>query len=276
MSNLTSLDKRKFEDLFGMESGYVLDFTNRSFADFIKGKTGINIYDGKYAQNGESKARRLREFWAIEPDITVGKVLSSLLEHWRYLYYSTATETKKNLHNECQKLAQKISGSANAEINPEVDFLQKKYANVNIAKLNIEPLLLPILESRLQEAIQCLHNNSSFSVVILCGSILEGLLLGTALTNPQIFNTASSSPKDNEGKVKKFNDWSLAQFIDVAYETDFLKLDVKKFSQELREFRNYIHPYQQMASKFSPDKHTAEICLQVLKAAIASLAKERP
>ena len=54
-----------------------------------------------------------------------------------------------------------------------------------------------------------------------------------------------------------------------------LKLDVKKFSHELRDFRNYIHPYEQLASKFTPDKHTAEICLQVLKAAIADLSGGR-
>jgi len=30
-----------------------------------------------------------------------------------------------------------------------------------------------------------------------------------------------------------------------------------------------------MSSQFKPDKHTAEICLQVLKAAIASLSDER-
>ncbi len=28
-----------------MEGGYVLDFSNRSFAEFIKGSIGINIYD---------------------------------------------------------------------------------------------------------------------------------------------------------------------------------------------------------------------------------------
>jgi len=50
-----------------------------------------------------------------------------------------------------------------------------------------------------------------------------------------------------------------------------LRLDVKKFSHVMRDFRNYIHPYEQMASKFNPDKHTAEICLQVLRAAIVGL-----
>jgi hypothetical protein len=66
-----------------------------------------------------------------------------------------------------------------------------------------------------------------------------------------------------------------AQFIDTACDVQLLKLDVKKFSHGLRDFRNYIHPYQQMVSGFTPDEHTAKVCFQVLKAALASLAGER-
>ena len=40
------------------------------------------------------------------------------------------------------------------------------------------------------------------------------------------------------------------------------------FVQALRYFRNYVHPYEQMASGFAPRQQTAKICLQVLKAAI--------
>ena len=48
------------------------------------------------------------------------------------------------------------------------------------------------------------------------------------------------------------------KFINVAYEIGLLKLDVQKLSHGLRDFRNYIHPYQQMASGFKPDEHTAQ------------------
>ena len=62
-------------------------------------------------------------------------------------------------------------------------------------------------------------------------------------------------------------------FIKRFSELGFLKEDVKKFSHALRDFRNYIHPYQQAASGFNPDIHTAKICWQVLKAAIFQLSK---
>ncbi len=36
MSDLTSIEKLKLEKLFDMESGYVLDFSNRTFGNFIE------------------------------------------------------------------------------------------------------------------------------------------------------------------------------------------------------------------------------------------------
>ena len=82
------------------------------------------------------------------------------------------------------------------------------------------------------------------------------------------------SPK-RDGKTKPFQEWSLAEFINVAHDIGVLKPDVQKFSHGLRDFRNYIHPYQQMDSGFAPDEHTANVCLQVLKAALADVAGER-
>lgn len=69
--------------------------------------------------------------------------------------------------------------------------------------------------------------------------------------------------------------WSLSQLIDVACDIGIIELDVKKFSHVLRDFRNYIHPYEQMASKFNPNDQTAEICFHVLKAALADLSETR-
>lgn len=56
MSNLSSVEKRKIEKLLEMSSGYVLDFSNRRFQEFIVESTGIDIYDDKYAYASGSKA----------------------------------------------------------------------------------------------------------------------------------------------------------------------------------------------------------------------------
>ena len=73
MSSLKMLERDCFENLFGMGSGYVMDFSNRTFSEFFQESVRADIYADKYAANGDSKARRLRAFIELEPDPVVGK-----------------------------------------------------------------------------------------------------------------------------------------------------------------------------------------------------------
>ncbi|HEV2697155.1 MAG TPA: hypothetical protein VGU90_04115, partial [Terriglobales bacterium] len=81
MSNLTFIEKRKLEQHLGMESGYVLDFSNRTFAAFVLESTGRNIYDPRYNQGSGSKANRLRAFWQKEENPIVGKLMNDMLDY---------------------------------------------------------------------------------------------------------------------------------------------------------------------------------------------------
>jgi hypothetical protein len=80
MSSLTNLEKRKFEQLLGMGSGYVLNFSNTSFAEFVLDSTGLDVYDSRYDYGSGSKANRLRGFWRQEGDSVVGKLMSEMLD----------------------------------------------------------------------------------------------------------------------------------------------------------------------------------------------------
>src|SRR5438046_8534673 len=84
MSSLKILERDCFEELFEMSGSYVMDFSNRTFSEFIRESVNVDIYSNKYAVNGESKAKRLRTFLQIESDALAGKVLSDLMEYWRY------------------------------------------------------------------------------------------------------------------------------------------------------------------------------------------------
>lgn len=153
------------------------------------------------------------------------------------------------------------------------EFLAKQFDEVDFNLLNLEGVLIPILQQRLDEIKLCMNAGASLSVIFLCGSTLEGVLVGIAQKHPKEFNTANSVPKDSEGKVRLFYNWSLASLIDVACEKGFIDKDVKEFSHVLRDFRNYIHPYEQMVHRFNPTEETAKICLQVLKGALNQLVK---
>lgn len=163
-----------------------------------------------------------------------------------------------------------IDGEINKETKlNESDFLNEEFKDINIQSLPIDGCIMPFLEDRVKEIKGALSIKSSLSAIFLIGSTLEGVLLGIATRHPALYNRAKSSPKDDKtGKVRNFNEWTLNNFIDVSFEIGFIKEDVKKFSHVLRDFRNYIHPYQQMSYGFRPDEHTAKICFQVLKAAL--------
>jgi hypothetical protein len=274
MSSLKAIEKKVLENLFGMAGGYVLDFSNNTFAEFFRETANIDIYAPKYDFNGESKAKRLRALWETEPDALVGKVLAGLLEIWQYNASRNGQTDDSPQYKQAVAIVARLTGKKPDTVISEHEFLHREYQMISIKNLSIDPNMIPVLESRLAEAQYCLES-APLATIFLCGSILEGILLGVALQRPKEFNQAVNAPKDKDNKVKPFYEWSLAQFIDVAHGLAALKLDVKKFSHELRDFRNYIHPYQQVASRFTPDKHTAEICLQVLKAAIADLSGGR-
>lgn len=141
---------------------------------------------------------------------------------------------------------------------------------MSVQGLGLEGTVVTVLEQRIKEIEKCFSASSPLAVILLAGSTLEGILLGLAIQYPRRFNTARASPKDSNGRVRQFQDWSLSNFIDVARELLLIQHDTHKFSHSLRDFRNYIHPFEQMASSF-PRENTAKICLQVLKAAIHDL-----
>jgi len=81
MSDLTHIEKRKLERLLEMGSGYVLNFSNRTFEEFILDSTGRSIYDPVYDYGSGSKANRLRGFWNREGNPTVAKLIGDMLDY---------------------------------------------------------------------------------------------------------------------------------------------------------------------------------------------------
>jgi hypothetical protein len=275
MSSLKTIERQPFEDLLGMSGGYVLDFTDATFASFFAESVKRNIHDDRYTKYGTSKAKKLRAFWDIEPDSVVAKVLGELIDIWAYQCPEPDAKDAAKAKR-CLEIVRKLNGDKQATVVTEKDFLRQDFTNADIDKVPIEASLIPILQARFAEAGRSLRADAPLASIFMCGSVLEGMLLGIVLANPGQFSQATSCPKDSKtGKAKPFPEWKLAEMIDVACDLGFLTIDVKKFSHALRDFRNYIHPYQQMSSQFSPDKHTAEICMQVLRAVIACLSGGR-
>lgn len=81
MVKLSLPNKVFLEGVLGMGGGYVLDFSNASFADFF-GDLDIDIYDEqKYPGFGDSKANRMRALWKSGSDIEVSASITALADY---------------------------------------------------------------------------------------------------------------------------------------------------------------------------------------------------
>jgi hypothetical protein len=81
MANFRAVDMLFLDDLFSMGSGYVLNFSDRTFAHFFRDELGIDIDIPIYQADGMSKGKRLRCFLQTADKATVAKALQALWEY---------------------------------------------------------------------------------------------------------------------------------------------------------------------------------------------------
>lgn len=77
---ITWSDEATLVELFKMGGGFVLDFTNYTFARFFDDHR-VDIDNARYSREGTSKGRRMRAFLKLDPDHTVGQVINSLIDY---------------------------------------------------------------------------------------------------------------------------------------------------------------------------------------------------
>ena len=103
MSPLSYTEKQRFEKLLNMGTGYVLDFSNRTFEEFIWDSVRKEIFDNVYEHASGSKANRLRAFWDREPDHIVAKLLHDLVD------YACELGADRELIERCRNAAGRLS-----------------------------------------------------------------------------------------------------------------------------------------------------------------------
>jgi len=167
LSDLTIVEKRKLEQFLDMGSGYVLDFSNRTFADFILDSTGRNIYDSRYDYGSGSKANRLRGFWKAEENGVVGKLLTDLLD---YASVGTNRSEKGALEPECRTIAARLS---NGPTPAPLANVQKEQS----AQQRRSQLLAEMKEEFLQLASESDRNKVGFALEKLLNRLFEAFEL---------------------------------------------------------------------------------------------------
>lgn len=112
MANIRSIDMMFLDDLFDMGRGYVLKFSDRTFAQFFAEELNIDIDDPVYARNGNSKAKRLRCFFQTVDKATVVRTLNALWEYREALRQrSGQADTIENSHGRLLALISKLEGT---------------------------------------------------------------------------------------------------------------------------------------------------------------------
>ena len=150
MSDLTAIEKRKLERAFGMGSGYVLNFSNRTMEEFFLDTVGIEIYDEKYNRGTGSKANRMREFWDVESNHTVGKVLGTIFDNWEEF---KSFDSPEQPPEECLKIVQRLKDSAPV---PDLDALTPNTAEETFENLS-ESVRKSIEQNKPEEGLDRLH-----------------------------------------------------------------------------------------------------------------------
>lgn len=117
MAKLSRDESDVLERVLSLRSGYVLDFTNRTFSDFVLDVVGADPYSGEYEKFGTSKAKILRGIIESENDTTVSKLILALLNREKRFpnldAYPIVTDSDRN---SAQGIALRLAGQLHTEL----------------------------------------------------------------------------------------------------------------------------------------------------------------
>ncbi|MEV6946951.1 hypothetical protein AB0N07_34320 [Streptomyces sp. NPDC051172] len=134
-----------------------------------------------------------------------------------------------------------------------------------MAEIICEPRMAALLQRRLDEARTCYANGAHVAAIIMLGSLLEGVLL--AVIEERDASLMRSKDPDFIG---------LKALIDICHRADWIDVDVERFSQALREYRNFVHPRREFREAHTPDRDTLTVSWHVVNSALNDLAASQP
>ncbi len=129
MSSLSIGDRRTLEKYLRMSGGYVLNFSDRTFGEFVFESVGLDIHDEKYTAQGSAKANKLRALWKLEPEFTVGRFILALIDH-EESPEAAPDEEAKALAGKCRQIAARLLAGG-----PSLNPLKEHAAVMNASHL---------------------------------------------------------------------------------------------------------------------------------------------
>lgn len=275
MSSLRTSDKKILEKLFRMESGYVLNFSDRTMEEFFKEEFKISVYDKKYDSDSRtrSKANRLRSIWEKEDDKTVGMTILALVDYAENESLTSDTRTipfeiEKELLNKARDIGTGLLFSElSADYRPEVQQLKNKAQLIKdfnafsftSLKTNAKIYLLKVLFSHYEGIIRAYYGSGLFFL----NAGIDDLNDYFKILRRRIIELLSSDGTFSE--IKNGNAYarlietitslySSAEFLDVAWDDSILPSIVsireEIADKDLFENNSEIHKMNNVVSNF--------------------------
>jgi hypothetical protein len=121
-----------------------------------------------------------------------------------------------------------------------------------------DPQVVMLLVDRVDQSRRAQASGAHLLAVFGIGSFIEGLLFSVLMERyPELVTTGFQG---REGRKINANRAGLELLIDTAHAKGLIQLDAKNFMDPVRNFRNFIHPRQQLENDFIPDQDTVALC----------------
>lgn len=144
---------------------------------------------------------------------------------------------------------------------------QTKTTSQNITpKEDIEKALSFVKNDRLRQILvrdlfDAQQATSHKSIVVLCGGVVEAVLIYKLSQGSRKAKATAEFTKKypNARTPNDINSWSFEQVIFVSKQVKMIDEGLRSAFDSIRNFRNFVHPYREVTSPSSPDRHMADI-----------------
>lgn len=106
------------------------------------------------------------------------------------------------------------------------------------------------------------------SVIILSGGAIEAILVDRLQSDPGRATASNKAPK-----VPDISKWDLNDLVNVAVDLGYVSAGAEKLSHSVRDYRNLVHPGNEIRKKLGFDSEEARIALEVLHIVWRDLSK---
>lgn len=121
-----------------------------------------------------------------------------------------------------------------------------------------------VLEDYYLQAEKASDAEAHLGTIVACGSVVEGLLTWALSQKEQIALKSSKAFKNKAGQVRPIEEWNLSNLIEVSVELGVIGKTAKDASWALKDFRNFIHPYNVLKQSARPDAALAMSAMAAL------------